>query len=95
MTLPTPVVQRLRVLLPGGQIAHTLSVIDSGAMLSLLQSQREAYEFVVLDSPSVNVAADAFALAGHVDGVIVIASGRVKEGRSMTCAAGSTRLTRC
>jgi polysaccharide biosynthesis transport protein len=82
VTLPSAVGQRLWVLAPGEPIAHTLSVIDSGAMVSLLQGQSEAYEFVVLDSPSANVAADAFALARHVDGVIVIASGRVK-GRAV------------
>jgi len=82
VTLPSAIVQRLWVLAPGAPIAHTLSVIDSGAMLSLLQGQSEAYEFVVLDSPSADIAADAFALARHVDGVIVIASGRVK-GRAV------------
>jgi capsular polysaccharide biosynthesis protein/Mrp family chromosome partitioning ATPase len=80
--LPDDVVQKLRVLSPGREIAHALSVIDSDAMLSLLQSQRESYEFVVLDSPPANIAADAIALAGHVDGVLMIASRRVK-GRAI------------
>lgn len=78
VTLPRAVVQRLSVLPPGPSTAPALSVIDSDAMLSLLQAQREAYEFVVLDSPPADVAADAFALAGHVDGVIVIASDHAK-----------------
>jgi len=41
--------------------------------MDLLQRQRDAYEFVVLDSRPATVAADVFALAAHVDGVIVVA----------------------
>ena len=44
-------------------------------MQSLLQNERDAYEFVVLDSPPASVAADVFSLAANVDGVIVLARG--------------------
>jgi Mrp family chromosome partitioning ATPase/capsular polysaccharide biosynthesis protein len=71
--LPTAVVRRLAVLPSGSQKAHAVSLLDSDAMIDLLQMKRDAYEFVVLDSPPATVAADVFALAAHIDGVIVIA----------------------
>jgi capsular polysaccharide biosynthesis protein/Mrp family chromosome partitioning ATPase len=82
VTLPTAVVDCLSVLSTGRPIEHTRVVIDSYAMISLLQRQREAYEFVVLDSPPTTDSSDALALAGHVDGVIVIAGERV-TGRAV------------
>lgn len=80
--LSSAVAQRLSVLSTGQPLEHTMSVIDSEAMISLLRSQSEAFEFVVLDSPPASVGADAFALAGHVDGVIVVAGSSVK-GRAV------------
>ena len=77
-SLPDAVGKRLAVLPGGSQQAQALSLLDSGAMIDLLQRQRDAYELVLLDSPPATVAADVFALASHVDGVIVIA----REGRA-------------
>jgi Mrp family chromosome partitioning ATPase/capsular polysaccharide biosynthesis protein len=83
VTLPGVIAKRIGVLPSGPQMAHALSILDSGAMVGLLQSQREAYEFVVLDSPPATVAADAFAIAGRVDGVVVIARHARTRGRSV------------
>jgi Mrp family chromosome partitioning ATPase/capsular polysaccharide biosynthesis protein len=83
VTLPSVIANRMGVLTSGPQMAHALSILDSGAMAELLQSQREAYEFVLLDSPPATVAADAFAIAGRVDGVVVIARAAQTRGRSV------------
>jgi Mrp family chromosome partitioning ATPase/capsular polysaccharide biosynthesis protein len=82
-TLPGAVSKRLAVLPSGPQMAHALAILDSGAMLGLLQSQREAYDFVVLDSPPASIAADVYALAAHVDGVIVLAREARSRGRAV------------
>jgi Mrp family chromosome partitioning ATPase len=82
-TLPAAIVKRLAVLGSGPQLGHALSILDSSAMVSLLQSQREAYDFVVLDAPPATVAADVFAVAGHVDGVIVVARDSRSRGRAI------------
>jgi Mrp family chromosome partitioning ATPase/capsular polysaccharide biosynthesis protein len=81
--LPGVISKRLAVLPSGPQMAHALAILDSGAMLGLLQSQREAYEFVVLDSPPASIAADVYALASHVDGVIVLAREARSRGRAV------------
>ncbi len=79
--LPGAIAKRLALLPSGPQMAQALSVLDSGAMLELLKSQREAYEFVILDSPPTT--ADVYALAAHVDGVIVIARDASSRGRTV------------
>jgi Mrp family chromosome partitioning ATPase/capsular polysaccharide biosynthesis protein len=81
--LPDAVARRLAVLPSGPPTAHPLSIIDSGAMLGLLQSQRETYDFVVLDAPPATVAADVFSLAAHVDGVIVLVRHARTRGRTV------------
>jgi Mrp family chromosome partitioning ATPase/capsular polysaccharide biosynthesis protein len=68
------VAKRLALIPSGPQVAQPLAVLDSGVMVGLLSGQREAFDFVLLDSPPATVAADAVALAAHVDGVIVVAS---------------------
>ena len=49
--LPDVIAKRMGVLPSGSQVAHALSVLDSGAMAGLLQSHREAYEFVSISPP--------------------------------------------
>jgi Mrp family chromosome partitioning ATPase len=80
--LPAPIVKRLAVLPSGRQMTHTLSVLDSGSMIDLLEGQREAYEFLLLDAPPASVS-DVFALAAHVDGVIVVARQGGTRGRGV------------
>ena len=81
--LPGAIARRLALLPSGPPMAHALAILDSGAMIGLLKSQREAYEFVVLDSPPTTAAADVYALAAHVDGVVVIARDARSRGRTV------------
>ena len=85
--LPGAIARRLSVLPSGPLMPHALTILDSGSMLGLLQSQREDYDFVILDSPPASVASDVFALAAHVDGVLVLA----REARTMGRAVADLR----
>ena len=71
--LPERITRQLAVLSNGTLKMHALSVLDSSAMAGLLTAQREVYDFVLLDAAPATVAADVFAMAGQVDGVIVVA----------------------
>jgi capsular exopolysaccharide synthesis family protein len=75
------VAKRLALIPSGPQVAQPLAVLDSGAMVGLLSSQRETFDFVLLDSAPVTVVADAVALSAHVDGVIVVASATRSSSR--------------
>lgn len=78
LNLPIAIIKRLAVLTGGSQPVHALSVLDSDAMVGLLRTQSQAYEFVVLDCPPATLAADVIPLAARIDGVIVLA----REGRT-------------
>jgi Mrp family chromosome partitioning ATPase/capsular polysaccharide biosynthesis protein len=80
--LPGAIAKRLAVLPSGHQTARTLSSLDSSRMLDLLEAQRNAYDFVLLDAPPATVA-DVFALAAHVDGVLVVAREARTRGRAV------------
>ena len=81
--LPGSITRQLAVLSNGTLMPHALSVLDSSAMAGLLNAQREAYDFVLLDAAPATVAADVFAMAGHVDGVIVVARMAGTRGRTL------------
>ena len=72
----------------GPQLAYALAALDSDAMQGLLHDAREIYDFVLLDSPPATVAADAYALAANVDGVIVAAQERHTKGRAVEELSG-------
>jgi polysaccharide biosynthesis transport protein len=82
VTLPGAIVRRLSVLPSGQLIGYGASVLDSSDMLELLASLRSAYDFVLLDAPP-TVVADAYALAPHVDGVLVLADEAQTGGRAV------------
>jgi len=83
VALPSAIVKRLSVLPSGSHAAAAISVLDSGSMVKLLQGRRDAYEFVLLDSPPATVVSDIITLATHVDGVIVIAREASTSGRAV------------
>lgn len=86
--LPGQVARQLAVLPQGPQLSYALAALDSDAMQGLLHDVREAYDFVLLDSPPATVAADAYALAANVDGVIVAAQERRTKARAVEELSG-------
>jgi Mrp family chromosome partitioning ATPase/capsular polysaccharide biosynthesis protein len=81
VALPPAVGQRLAVISNGPRLMQPLSVLDSKAMVGLLRSRRESFDFVVLDSPPADDADDFAVLAGLVDGVVVVACEARTRGR--------------
>jgi Mrp family chromosome partitioning ATPase len=57
------------------------ALLGSEAMRRLLETQRECFDFIILDCPPALAAADAIALAPLVDAVLVVAdSGSTNRG---------------
>jgi polysaccharide biosynthesis transport protein len=81
VALPPAVGQRLALISNGPRLMQPLSVLDSKTMVGLLRNRRESYDFVVLDSPPADDAADFAVLAGLVDGVVVVARESRTRGR--------------
>jgi capsular exopolysaccharide synthesis family protein len=60
-------------LLPAGRPdPNALSALSSERMQQLLEEAAEAYEWVILDTPPVGVAADASLLCGMADGTVLV-----------------------
>ena len=81
VALPPAVGQRLAVISNGPRLMQPLSVLDSKAMVGLLRSRRESFDFVVLDCPPADDADDFAVLAGLADGVVVVACEARTRGR--------------
>lgn len=73
-------VNGLSVITTGPVPSDPATLIESGRMHQLLESLKNTYDLVILDSPAVLTAHDAIILGGYADGaVVVIESG--KTGR--------------
>jgi Mrp family chromosome partitioning ATPase/capsular polysaccharide biosynthesis protein len=80
--LPPSIHRRLAVLASGSATEYDRSFLDSDAMAELLERQRDAYEFVLLDCPPA-IAADVVVLAAQVDGVIALGREGRTKGRAL------------
>ncbi|MDZ7959726.1 MAG: polysaccharide biosynthesis tyrosine autokinase [Aulosira sp. DedQUE10] len=66
------VMDNLDVLTAGVVPPSPASLLDSKRMASLIQSFAASYDFVIIDAPSLNVAADAATLGQMADGVLFV-----------------------
>jgi receptor protein-tyrosine kinase len=76
----TSPVELLRVLNTGPVPASPAELLQSPQMREVLAEQRDIYDFVIVDCSPVLGLADALALAPVVDGVLIVASERTKQG---------------
>lgn len=60
--------------LPGGKTASPVQLLCSTKMRTLLGILRENYDFIIMDIPSAGAAADANAVLGYVDQVLLVAA---------------------
>ncbi|MDZ8184577.1 MAG: polysaccharide biosynthesis tyrosine autokinase [Nostoc sp. ChiSLP02] len=71
-TVVKPVMDNLDVVTAGVIPASPASLIDSKLMAHLIQSFAKKYDFVIIDTPSLKVAADAATLGQMSDGVLLV-----------------------
>ncbi len=62
----------LDVLTCGAVPPSPASLLDSKRMASLIESFRSYYDYVIIDAPSLNLAADAATLGQMADGVLLV-----------------------
>jgi len=72
----------LDVLVAGTTASNPSDLFESGAMLELLDTLEERYDFVVLDAPPGPVVSDIFPLMSHVSGVVIVGSLRHASKRA-------------
>jgi capsular exopolysaccharide synthesis family protein len=65
--------EQLDVITAGMIPPNPVRLLDSHRMLNLIQEWREAYDFVLIDTPPLAVAADALLTAQMTDGILMVA----------------------
>lgn len=78
--LPTSV-KGLNIMLSGDIPPNPSELLSSAKMQSLLGKLREMYDFIILDSPPINMVIDAVVLAPESDGVLfLVRANRAERG---------------
>ncbi len=70
--------ENLKILTAGGTINKQTDIIDCDKMSELLDDLRENYDYIILDTPRMDLYTDAQILAQKSDGVILV----VKEAKN-------------
>lgn len=74
-------IERLDVILSGDIPPNPSELLGSARMSALLAQLREKYDYILLDTPPVNMVTDAVVLAPKSDGVLfVVRAGRSERG---------------
>lgn len=87
---PVPLMEGLQVITAGITPAQPTDALSSPKMQELLKDMRNEYQYILIDSPPVLVAADSAVLSTYADGVIYIV--RANRTHSEAVAAGKQRL---
>lgn len=78
-------IENLHLLTAGTLPPNPLALLDSQKMAWLTQTLSEAYDYVIVDTPPLEMAADALVLGKMVDGVLmVVRPGVVDSARAMS-----------
>ncbi len=85
-TVIKEVSNNLHVLSAGVIPPNPMALLDSQRMASLIQNFSDSYDFVIIDTPSVNVAADALILGKMTDGVLLVVRPGVVDSASAASA---------
>jgi len=79
----------LSILPSGAENVNAPGLISSSKMLSLIKLCDESYDYVIFDTPPINVVPDALLLSDHTDGYILIARADYSDVNSMSEAVSS------
>ena len=85
---------RLSVIPSGLVPAHPGGVLLSNELRDLLEEAEREYDIIIIDSPPLNVVADAAILSGVTQGVVLVARAGVTAKAAITYAAEQLRLVR-
>ncbi len=74
------------ILTAGVTPPNPLALLDSKRMASLIRSFTETYDFVIIDTPPILLAADALTLSQMTDGMLLVARPKMVDRDSATMA---------
>jgi len=85
-SIPVSETRRLHVVSRGTPFGNPVPLLCSHQARSLLAALRAEYDSVIIDTPPVNVLADAAVVGAHSDGVIVVARAGVTDVQALAFA---------
>jgi capsular exopolysaccharide synthesis family protein len=86
------VMNNLDVVTAGSRPQNSLSCLESPQMKSLLQEVSNLYDFVIIDTPPILVAADVLTVGNATDGIILVSRPGVIDGNSARAAQEKLKM---
>jgi capsular exopolysaccharide synthesis family protein len=87
--LPTDI-EQLDLLTAGPRVGNPAELLMSDRFRQLLETLRQQYDFIVIDTPPALVVSDACIVSPHVDGVLFVT--RLGRNARVSCTRGLERL---
>lgn len=84
--------QNLKILLSGAQNANTPGLIASTRMKTLMELCNDQFDYIIIDTPPVNIVSDAILLNDYVNGYILVCRADYSDINSLSDACDN--LTR-
>ena len=84
--IPSDTHSNLSILLSGAQNANTPGLIASSRMESLMQFCNAEFDYVIIDTPPVNIVSDAIFLSDYVNGYILVCRADYSDVNSLADA---------
>lgn len=86
------VMDNLDVVTAGSRPPNALSYLESPQMKALLQEVADLYDFIIIDTPPLLVAADTLSVATNTDGVLLVSRPGVIDANSAHAAQEKLKL---
>lgn len=81
----------LTLICAGTMSPNPAELLASQKMTALVAHLRNQYDYIIIDTPPVNVVADAQIISAYVDGFVVVARSGKTESRELVCAVDTLR----
>ena len=88
------VMDNLDVITAGSRPENTLSCLESLQMKALLQEVSNLYDFIIIDTPPLLVAAETLSVANSTDGVLLVSRPGVIDGNSARTAQEKLKMAK-
>ncbi len=89
--LVNTIYNNLSLLTSGAESANTPALLASSRMASLIEYVDNKFDYVIFDTPPVNVVADAIFLGEHIDGFIMVARADYSDVNSLNEAVNTIK----
>jgi capsular exopolysaccharide synthesis family protein len=89
------VMENLDVLTAGARTPNPLSALESAQMNSLIQEVSALYDFVIIDTPPILVAADALTVGRMTDGLLLVTRPGVIATNNVRAAQEKLKMSQC